>query len=162
MDVHSYRCGPTGRARVSSTRADDGEDDGVEMLDRAARRDHSSSGTHLEMETGRPMRISGRNASRYYAHKGIERDQAREKLRQEENTPKAIEKTLKEYRARPHRRGPLARCPNPLAAARSFLADPVTRFWLGCNVCTVLILFTSSVLFMIFLYPVWFRPTLKY
>ena len=106
--------------------------------------------------------LSGINASRYYAGLRIARQQETEKLRLAQRTPKAIEASLAEARARPRRRGPFSHLPNPAAKARKFLADPVTRFWLGCNICTILLLFTASVLFMLFLYPILLRPVVKY
>ena len=168
MDPHRYR--PNHRARVmSSTLTQSGDDfasagcDGVEMYAPAAvSRSSRAHGQHMNQDEMPMARMSGRNASRYYAAKRVERDQEREKLRQEQSTPKAIEKMLKDVRSRPRRRGPVSSCPNPISIAHSFLADPVTRFWLVCNLCTVIILFTGSVLFMTILYPVLLRPSLKY
>ena len=136
------------------------EDDlaGIEMQTRAPR--HSFA--HMQMVDTPSRRLTGANASRHYASKRVERDQALEKQRQQQNTPKAIEAMLKAARTRPRRRGPLSRLPNPVAKARRFLADPVTRFLLGCNVCAVLTLFGGSALFMIYVYPIVLRPTLKY
>lgn len=180
MDVSRYR--PSQRARVSSTRAlDDGDDfEGVEMEPHTSSKRpkqpqggsggsggsafYPFSGTACEIEDPRSrQRLTGRNASRFYAAKRVERDQEQEKLRQEANTPKAVEATLKAERARrATRRSAVSRLPNPISATRRFLSDPVTRFWLGCNLCTVVMLFVGSVLFMTLLYPVLLRPTLMY
>ena len=112
-------------------------------------------------ESGR--RLSGSNATRYYAAKRAEREKEREKLRIEQSTPKAIENMLKTARQRQSRRkGPVANLPNPVTAARSFVANPVTRFWLACNVSLLLVLFAGSVLFMSLVYPVALRPAVKY
>jgi hypothetical protein len=113
-------------------------------------------------ESGR--RLSGSNASRYYAAKRAEREKEREKLRIEQSTPKAIENMLKTARQQrqSRRKGPVGNLPNPIAAARSFVANPVTRFWLACNLCLLLVLFAGSVLFLSLVYPVALRPAVKY
>ena len=123
----------------------------------------------MELESPNPTQqrrpISGRAASLYYAGLRIAREQNHQRLREEANLPKNIERSLQLQRDRRQSRrtrGPLSRLPNPVAKARSFLADPVTRFWLVCNVCTLITLFSSFFLFMTFLYPSLLRPVLKY
>lgn len=114
-------------------------------------------------ESGR--RLSGSNASRHYAAKRADREKEREKLRIEQSTPKAIEnmlKTARQQQRQSRRKGPVGNLPNPVAAARSFVANPVTRFWLACNLCLLLVLFAGSVLFMSLVYPVALRPAVKY
>lgn len=149
----------------SSTRqAGDGDDDGggVELARQTTSSQRAHTRATFEQEQGENVRLGGRAASKYYARLRAERDQEREKQRQAQNTPKAIEARLRNTRAlRSRRRGWTSGLPSPVRATRRFLADPVTRFWLGCNVCTVLVVFGGSALFMIYLYPMMLRPTLK-
>jgi len=104
-------------------------------------------------------RLGGRDASKFYARRRLERDAVREKLRLKEIEPKAIEKMLAEVRAKPRRRAP---CPNPITLAAKFLRDPVLRFWLGCNLCCAGMLMGVVTLFLILFYPVTFRPIFQY
>lgn len=118
---------------------------------------------HFESELDEaPNRLTGRNATLANARRRIARDEEREKLRQAERTPKAIERTLAQIRARPKRRGPLSNVPDPIAMGRRFLADPVLRFWLGFNLCSSLALFVFATVFMLYLYPLVLRPLVKY
>ena len=162
MDIRRYNVSSARRARIgTSTRhGDDVEDefDGIEM------ECCQSGSSPINSPSYRPegKRLSGRNASRYFASLSAHREQEKERLRQEQNTPKAVERMLKEMRSRPRRRIPLSRLPNPIIAAQSFLADPVTRFWLGCNICVTMFIFGGFVMFMLLLYPVSLRPVLKY
>ena len=49
-----------------------------------------------------------------------------------------------------------------MARVKAFFADPVTRFWFGCNVFCVFFLFIGFFLGMTFIYPVFIRPITKY
>ena len=110
-------------------------------------------------------RLGGTMASRLAAGRRHARDQVREKDRIAAATPKNIEAALAEARARNKRRRHRASgrgCPNPVRLARQFVSDPVTRFWLGCNIFCVLLLLLMTFLFLSFLYPLVFRPIFKY
>ena len=110
-----------------------------------------------------PRRPGGHLASAESARKAILRAQDRERLKLAASAPKAIEEALRAQLERLKRRKRVkAVCPNPYRRARNFLRDPVTRFWLGCNVCCMFFLFVGSFGFMFMLYPVFFRPILKY
>ena len=110
-----------------------------------------------------PGRLGGFIASRNYAQRAISRESHKEKLRLAAATPKAVEAALKEQRERARRRKRVKTiCPNPVSSARHFLANPVTRFWLGCNLCFTICIFVGSFLFMNILYPIFFRRILKY
>lgn len=104
----------------------------------------------------------GRNASLYYARRKIERDHERDRLYQINHTPKAVEAAMKRQRERPYRRTFTNSLPSPMMHVGRFLADPQKRFWLGCNIFCVVMLFGSSVLFLLFLYPTLLRPIVKY
>ena len=91
------------------------------------------------------------------------REKQREKQRVAAATPKNIEKALQEQRARNKRRKQATSiCPNPVRGVRRFLRDPVTRFWLGCNICCTLFLFSAAFIFMVFLYPLLLRGVTRY
>lgn len=137
--------------------------DGIEL--RVVGRHKRRPPAHFEYETP-TGRIGGHLASQMFARRQIERDQSREKLRVAAAMPKNIEKRLADQRARGKRgsgaRGSRSCCPNPVRAVRQFMTDPVTRFWLGCNVFCILLLLLIVFLFMSFLYPLAFRPIFKY
>ena len=108
-------------------------------------------------------RLGGHVAAAYYGQRRAIREREREKQRIAAATPKNIEKALQEQRARSKRhKKTVSMCPNPVRSVRKFLADPVTRFWLGCNLFCVLFLFTLSFVFMSFIYPLVLRPITKY
>lgn len=108
-------------------------------------------------------RLGGHVASKYYAEKRAMRERELDKQRVAAATPKNIEKALQEHRARSRRRGKTVSIfPNPVRGVRSFLADPVTRFWLGCNLCCTFTLFATTFIFMVFLYPLLLRPLTMY
>lgn len=110
-----------------------------------------------------PRPPSGYFASIARGQKELERERERERQRVEAATPKNIEAALKEQRDRNRRRKRVkAVCPNPVRRVRRFLRDPVTRFWLGCNICCLFMLFATSFGFMWLFYPVLLQPTLKY
>ena len=116
-----------------------------------------------EDEEEMPPRLGGFVASRYYAERRAERERVREKRRIEAATPKNIEKALQEQRAKSKRRKATRNiCPNPVRMVRNFLSDPVTRFWLGCNIFCMLMLGIMSIAFMTFLYPLLLRGVTKY
>ena len=141
-------------------------EDGIQMDDirvsRTRHRVHPTGCSCSSTSSSQGSQLSGVYASRYYASLRNAREREREQVRLSERTPKAIEAALAEARARPRRHGPFSNWSNPFGKARSFLADPVTRFWLGCNICTLLLLFSVTILFMLFLYPVLLRPIVKY
>lgn len=108
-------------------------------------------------------RLGGHVAAKYYGEKRAVREREREKQRVAAATPKNIEKVLQEQRARSKRRKKtVSMCPNPVRGVRRFLANPVTRFWLGCNVCCVLFLFSAAFIMMTFIYPLLLRGITKY
>ena len=108
-------------------------------------------------------RLGGHVAAAYYGQRRAIREREREKQRIAAATPKNIEKALQEQRARSKRhKKTVSMCPNPVRSVRKFLADPVTRFWLGCNLFCILFLFTLSFVFMSFIYPLVLRPITKY
>ena len=145
------------------------DDGGIEMTEPHARK---KSGTRtanfMELDdapkpTSNTRLPGGFVASRMRAQKEIKREKDREELRLKAATPKAIEEALREQRERARRRKRVkAICPNPYRMVRAFLADPVTRFWLGCNLCCTFLMFFLSFGFMWAIYPVTLRPTLKY
>ena len=157
--------------------ADDDDDGelGVEMEGRrmGGRRDQSPSPDDfpddfpdeggMDDGTRPPRRPGGYIASRHRAEKRIARENFREKVRIAASTPKAVEAALKEQRERARKRKRVkAMCPNPVRGVRDFCADPVRRFWCGCNIFCTLFLFIGAFTFMSVFYPVLLRPTLKY
>jgi hypothetical protein len=150
---------------------EDEDDFGVEMTGgRIGRSDpepiFGTFGDQME-DTGRrgprARKLGGHLASLAQGAKELERERERERRNIVARTPQNIEKALREQAERfRHRRRVKAVCPNPYRHVRSFLADPVTRFWLGCNMCCFIALFVGSILFMTLIYPVALRPTLKY
>ena len=115
----------------------------------------------------RPTGISGRPlggfvANAYYGRRDAERDQVRDERRVNEAMPKYIESVLKEQRNRMRRRRKVQATCSPIRRVRRFIADPVTRFWLGCNLCCFGSLFLMSFLFMTLLYPTVVRPITRY
>lgn len=152
-----------GHAYTSTLSAPDDAPHGIELGDSGAGISSSggagSSRTHrrcrtspLEIGSTSPARkgpsLGGSMASRHYAGLRIAKENKRERQQIEDNLPKNIELRLRAQRERRftrRKRGPLSRIPNPMRKIRSFLADPVTRFWLGCNICTVFMLFTLAV-----------------
>ena len=108
-------------------------------------------------------RLGGHVAAAYYGQRRAVREKEREKQRVAAATPKNIEKALQEQRARSKRRKQaVSICANPVRGVRRFLRDPVTRFWLGCNICCTLFLFSSAFVFMVFLYPLLLRGATRY
>lgn len=108
-------------------------------------------------------RLGGHVAAAYYGQRRAVREKQREKQRVADATPKNIEKALQEQRARNKRRKQAASiCPNPVRGVRRFLRDPVTRFWLGCNICCTFFLFSAAFIFMVFLYPLLLRSVTRY
>lgn len=110
-------------------------------------------------------RLGGFIASRYYTERAIQRDQERQRLRLKEAEPKYIEKVLADQRARIRSRAASRTkkgLPSPVRAVRRFLRDPVTRFWLVCNLFCAVLVFVSFFLLMNVLYPLALRPILKY
>ena len=107
--------------------------------------------------------LGGHIANAYYGRRDATRDKVRDENRIREAQPKFIEAALKEQRNRLRsRRREKSICPDPVRAIRRFLRDPVTRFWLGCNLCCFGSLFLISFLFLGLLYPTVLRPITKY
>ena len=76
--------------------------------------------------------------------------------------PKFVDNALREQRNRNKRRRKVQATCSPIRRVRQFLADPVTRFWLGCNICCFGSLFVVSILFLSLIYPTLVRPITKY
>ena len=93
----------------------------------------------------KPRPLSGYLATLFYVGKEIQREKDAERVRIAKAMPKAIEAALTAQRERMKRRKRVqAVCPNPVRGVRTFLANPVTRFWLGCNLCCTAFLFLVS------------------
>ena len=124
----------------------------------------SSTKAKSRRPVGRSGRaLGGHIANAYYGRRDATRDKVRDENRIREAQPKFIEAALKEQRNRLRsRRREKSICPDPVRAIRRFLRDPVTRFWLGCNLCCFGSLFLISFLFLGLLYPTVLRPITKY
>ena len=138
----------------------------IEMETRAEPKslcNHSLHTMNFEIEPVHARRkLGGSVATTFYAQRRTLQEQERKRLQQAANTPNVIERMLREHRKRPRRRGPLARVQNPMTLASIFFADPVLRFWFGCNLCTVALLFTAIALSLHLLYPLLLRTTIRY
>ena len=95
----------------------------------------------------------GRIASKRAARLRLEREAERERLTVKDRTPAAIERRMEQLRRRPRRRTPASRLPNPVTVVTTFLANPVQRFWLVCNLACAGFLVGTSMIYLLLILP---------